>query len=120
MSKSASQHYSLQRITAFFLIPLTIWFVICMIIIIRDGISESTYGIISSPLHMVLSICFVGLVIYHGLLGIENILQDYVHCNILKSWMLNGLYALSAISFLSYFIAAMYFHIIFRMMFKVG
>lgn len=77
-SKSGVHHWWLQRVTAIALIPLSIWFLFLM-----GALMDASYPIvlatIAQPVRaiflIVLSICLF----WHGALGLQVIIEDYVH-----------------------------------------
>lgn len=77
-SRSGVHHWWLQRVSAIALIPLSIWFLFLM-----GDLVHASYpmvrGAIAQPVHavllMVLSVCLF----WHGALGLQVIIEDYVH-----------------------------------------
>lgn len=85
-SKSGLHHWMAQRISAIALIPLGLWFVYSFISLITAPY-EIAKQWISSSWVATLSILFVGLIFYHGALGLRVIWEDYVSQTYLK-WAL--------------------------------
>ncbi|MGH8147398.1 MAG: succinate dehydrogenase, hydrophobic membrane anchor protein [Rhodanobacteraceae bacterium] len=77
-SKTGVHHWWLQRVTAIALIPLSIWFLFLV-----GGLMGAGYPMalaaIAQPVHaiflMVLGVCLF----WHGALGLQVIIEDYVH-----------------------------------------
>lgn len=96
-SNHGNHHWWLQRITAIALIPLTVWFVCSMYgLITTDGNNFA-----SSPFNFIFLITFILVGLVHGKLGIQTIIEDYIHCNCLKYSLLifvNLLVALTLIA----------------------
>ena len=67
-----------QRLTAIALIPLVVWFAISLVML-----SGADYAVvrawIGSPLVMVLLILTIGIGLHHGQLGLQVVIEDYVH-----------------------------------------
>jgi succinate dehydrogenase / fumarate reductase membrane anchor subunit len=77
-AKEGVAHWWAQRLTAVALIPLVIWYVISLISLIgadRDRIVEW----IHSPFVAICSLLLIGAVLYHGSLGMQVVIEDYVH-----------------------------------------
>lgn len=77
-SKSGVHHWWLQRIIAIALIPLSIWFLFLM-----GALVSASYPIVldtlAQPVHAFLLIVFVLCLFWHGALGLQVIIEDYVH-----------------------------------------
>ena len=71
-------HWWAQRLTAIALIPLVVWFAIS-----RVMMSGADYGAvrawIGSPVVMVLLILTIAVGLHHGQLGLQVVIEDYVH-----------------------------------------
>ena len=77
-AKEGVHHWWAQRLTAIALIPLVVWFAISLIML-----SGADYAVvrawIGSPLVMVLMILTIGIGLHHGQLGLQVVIEDYVH-----------------------------------------
>ena len=71
-------HWWAQRLTAIALIPLVVWFAISLVMM-----SGADYGTvrawIGSPVVMVLLILTIAIGLHHGQLGLQVVIEDYVH-----------------------------------------
>jgi len=71
-------HWWMQRVTAVALLPLTLWFVISLL-----GQSLQSYeamrGWLGQPWVAVLSILLVFTLAWHAKLGVQVVIEDYVH-----------------------------------------
>ena len=71
-------HWWMQRVTAIALIPLTLWFVISLL-----GSSLQSYeamrGWFGQPWVAVLSLLLVLTLAWHSKLGVQVVIEDYVH-----------------------------------------
>jgi succinate dehydrogenase / fumarate reductase membrane anchor subunit len=77
-AKQGVHHWWAQRITAVALIPLVVWFAISLIML-----SGADYAVvrawIGSPVVMVLLTLTIVIGLHHGQLGMQVVIEDYVH-----------------------------------------
>ena len=77
-AKEGVHHFWAQRITAVALIPLVVWFAISLIMM-----SGADYAVvrawIGSPAVMVLLVLTIVIGLHHGQLGLQVVIEDYVH-----------------------------------------
>ena len=77
-AKSGTQHWWAQRLTALALVPLTIWFVIAMVAATGSDYAGAR-AFIGSPITAVLLILLIVAVFHHAQLGLQVVIEDYVH-----------------------------------------
>jgi len=77
-AKSGTGHFWHQRLTALANVPLTIGFVIILVSLLGRG-HATVVRILSSPLVTIVMLLFVGSITYHMKLGMQVIIEDYVH-----------------------------------------
>jgi succinate dehydrogenase / fumarate reductase membrane anchor subunit len=68
----------IQRITALALIPLTIWFV-ASVIALAGADHATVVAWIGSPVPAVLLVLLVAVTVRHTQLGLQVVIEDYVH-----------------------------------------
>lgn len=77
-AKNGTHHWWMQKVTAVALIPLTIWFVASVV-----QMTQADYNTVvqwmSSPVVAVLLTLFIVTGIYHLKLGLQVIIEDYIH-----------------------------------------
>ena len=77
-SGHGSSHWSMQRISAIALLPLTLWFMFSFV-----SLMPITYTVFESWLQQpwvpVLLCMFFFCAYYHAYLGLQVVLEDYVH-----------------------------------------
>ena len=80
-------HWWMQRVTAVALLPLTAWFAISLL-----GLPLQSYdamrGWLGQPWVAVLTILLVVTLAWHAKLGVQVVIEDYVHGNGAKTTML--------------------------------
>ena len=77
-AKEGVEHWWRQRLTAVALIPLGVWFVVAVIGLVGADYQAAREWL-TSPLTMVLLITFVASLLYHAQLGLQVVIEDYVH-----------------------------------------
>jgi succinate dehydrogenase / fumarate reductase membrane anchor subunit len=77
-AKQGSDHWWGQRLTAISLVPLTIWFAIA-VMSLPHGNFEMVAAWIADPLNSILMILLVLSMTYHANLGLQVVIEDYVH-----------------------------------------
>ncbi|TAL86707.1 MAG: succinate dehydrogenase, hydrophobic membrane anchor protein [Candidimonas sp.] len=77
-SKSGVHHWWLQRITAIALIPLSIWFLFLMSALVHASY-PMVLATMAQPVHAIFLIVLSTCLFWHGALGLQIIIEDYVH-----------------------------------------
>ncbi len=77
-AKEGSAHWWWQRITAIALVPLSLWFAFSAASFSWEGTSQINDWI-ASPFVSTLLIAFVVSLFYHAQLGIQVVIEDYIH-----------------------------------------
>lgn len=77
-AKGGSHHWWLQRVTAVALVPLTLWFV-ASIAVMTGADYEVVRAWIANPVVAVLLVLMIVATFYHLKLGVQVVLEDYVH-----------------------------------------
>jgi succinate dehydrogenase / fumarate reductase membrane anchor subunit len=82
-AKDGTAHWWAQRLTALALIPLALWF--CISVIAMSGADYATVAAwAGSPLVGGLLILLLGATFYHGALGLQVVIEDYLHHEMTK------------------------------------
>lgn len=75
-AKDGTRHWVAQRVTAVALFPLVAWFVIAAFGL---GDYADARGFLAQPLNAVLTAALVICGFYHAHLGLQVVIEDYVH-----------------------------------------
>jgi succinate dehydrogenase / fumarate reductase membrane anchor subunit len=82
-AKDGTEHFISQRVTAIALLFLGCWFLYSLYTL--EGYAYlQVMRFIAEPLHGVLLSLFAATVAYHSYLGIQVVIEDYVHAHGLK------------------------------------
>ncbi|ERJ18270.1 Succinate dehydrogenase subunit D protein [Salinisphaera shabanensis E1L3A] len=93
-SKTGVSHWWFQRVSAVALVPLTLWFVACLASQLgADYFSVTDW--LSSPLQASLLAIYLAAIFFHSQLGLQTIIEDYVHHDGAKMALLIGLQLLN-------------------------
>jgi len=82
-AKSGTEDFWHTRVTAVALIPLTIGFVLLVISLLGRN-HAFAQQILGTPLVAIVMLLFIGMGIYHMWIGMQEIIVDYVHHELLK------------------------------------
>ena len=77
-AKHGAGHFITQRVSAIGLLFLVPWFLISLIGATRGGY-DAALAWASEPLNAVLTLLAVGAALYHMRLGMQVVIEDYVH-----------------------------------------
>ena len=79
-AKEGANHWWWQRLTAILLVPLSLWFVGSLWSIVVGGADRDALVYwLSGPVAAVLMLLFLGATFYHLKLGLQVVIEDYVH-----------------------------------------
>jgi succinate dehydrogenase / fumarate reductase, membrane anchor subunit len=77
-ARSGTAHFWHQRLTAVANVPLTIAFVLIVIALLGRN-HAAAQQILGSPLVAIVILLFIGSITYHMRIGMQVIIEDYVH-----------------------------------------
>jgi len=77
-AKGGTGHWWQQRLTAIILVPLTLWLVTSLV-----GLDTTDYDAVSrwlrAPVNAVCLIIFILTLFHHTYLGVQVVIEDYIH-----------------------------------------
>jgi succinate dehydrogenase / fumarate reductase membrane anchor subunit len=77
-AKEGVEHWWMQRITAVALVPLILWFAIAVIGLVGADL-ETVQNWVGRPLPAILLVLLLIASFYHMSLGLQVVIEDYVH-----------------------------------------
>lgn len=88
-AKDGTHHWWMQRVTAIALVPLTLWVAFSV-----AGMSGESYEVVltyfTSPFNVAMLCLFLFAGFYHAALGLQVVIEDYIHNEGLKLGLLIG------------------------------
>ncbi len=109
-ARSGVAHWWRQRLSAVALVPLSLWFV-WLVLRLPHLDFASAHLIVATPVNALLLILFTALGFWHGHLGLQVIVEDYVHTRWIELTLLIAIKFLAAIGALICALAVL--HILF-------
>jgi succinate dehydrogenase / fumarate reductase membrane anchor subunit len=82
-AKEGVHHWWVQRLTAIALVPLTLWFVVSVAGLAGMDHAQAVAWI-GAPVPAVLLVLLIGATFWHAQLGVQVVIEDYVHNEAIK------------------------------------
>lgn len=76
---SGTHHFWLQRVSAVALIPLSIWFMGTLVCVLLGADRSAMGAWFANPLHVIVLAAFLLAMFTHARLGIQTVIEDYIH-----------------------------------------
>jgi succinate dehydrogenase / fumarate reductase membrane anchor subunit len=105
-SHSGVHHWWVQRVTAAALVLLGIWFVI-LVLRLLDADYATARATLAQPWNALLMIAFVLATFWHAALGLQVVIEDYVHTRWKEVGTLVAVYFLAVIGALASVLAVL-------------
>ena len=77
-AKSGTRHFIVQRITAMALVPLCLWAIYLALALVQADYAHARL-LVHQPLNTLLLIAFLIALFWHAQLGLQVVIEDYVH-----------------------------------------
>ena len=94
-AKSGTGHFWRQRMSAVALVPLSVWFALSAVSLVDANLAE-VLVFLGEPINAILTFLFLFAALYHMTLGVQVVIEDYIHGEKVKllCLMLNRFFAL--------------------------
>jgi succinate dehydrogenase / fumarate reductase membrane anchor subunit len=86
-AKEGVEHWWAQRVTAIALVPLSLWFASAVIGLAGADL-ETVQNWVGRPLPAILLVLLLIALFYHTFLGLQVVIEDYVHTELAKLGLL--------------------------------
>jgi succinate dehydrogenase / fumarate reductase membrane anchor subunit len=113
-SKFGTMHFIRQRCTALVLIPLIGWLLFNIAIFMRSSNMNDMVLFLGHPVNFVLIALFILTFLYHGFLGMEDIMKDYIHCKIIHNMARKTLMVICILTYSVTVANLLFYHLLFR------
>ncbi len=77
-AKDGVHHFVVQRVTAIALVPLSVYFIV-LVVCLAGADHATARATVADPCNAVLLVAFVIAMLWHGQLGMQVVIEDYVH-----------------------------------------
>jgi len=82
-AKEGTHHWWVQRVTSIALVPLSFWFAFAAATLAGDGY-DAVAAWVAAPVNAVLLLLLIVATFHHLHLGVQVVLEDYVHIEPVK------------------------------------
>ena len=86
-AKEGTAHWWAQRLTAVALVPLVIWYVVSLVSL-AGADHDRVVEWLQSPFVAIASLLLIAVTLHHGQLGVQVVIEDYVHAPKTKTVLL--------------------------------
>ncbi|MCC7462569.1 MAG: succinate dehydrogenase, hydrophobic membrane anchor protein [Gammaproteobacteria bacterium] len=88
-ARSGVHHFWVQRMSAVALVPLGLWLLVALVRLPLDDYAAMTVWV-AQGWNPVLLVLLIGIAAWHSQLGVQVVIEDYVHAHGLKALALLG------------------------------
>lgn len=108
-AKEGLHHWIAQRVSAIALLLLSVWFISALLSASSQG--KDIVELVANPFHAVAFVLFLGTALYHGALGLQVVIEDYVHCECGKTILLLAVKFVAIVTAVAAILAILTFHV---------
>lgn len=110
-TKTGAHHWLMQRVSAVALLPLMIWLAVSFVKIIQDP--EANMAVFFAyPVNAVMGILLVSTALYHGSLGMQVIIEDYIAQKMIRRFMIVAVHFLSITTAIAAILSIVRLHLV--------
>lgn len=106
-AKSGSHHWLLQRITAIILILCSVWLIYFTLTNKNNDINIIIWEL-KKPFNLVALLITVIASLYHAMLGMQVVIEDYISCNKLRNTLIIAVKLFSIVTIVAFIVAVFY------------
>lgn len=99
-AKDGTSHWWMQRVSSVLLAPLSIWFLLCALPLLGADYADARVWL-AQPLNAFLILALVLALVYHALLGVQVVVEDYIHTRWLEVAVLTSVRLLAFLAALA-------------------
>jgi succinate dehydrogenase / fumarate reductase membrane anchor subunit len=88
-ARDGVHHWWAQRVTAVALVPLAVLFAVPFATAV-GGPYEEALALYRQPFHAIVAVLFLAVTFYHLMLGLQVVIEDYVHHKVWRTALLLG------------------------------
>jgi succinate dehydrogenase / fumarate reductase membrane anchor subunit len=89
-AKDGTSNWWMQRVTSVLLLPLTLWLMICALPMLGADYADARVWL-AQPLNAFLVLALVLTSVYHALLGVQVVIEDYIHTRWLEVTLMTAI-----------------------------
>ncbi|HPQ96874.1 MAG: succinate dehydrogenase, hydrophobic membrane anchor protein [Thiothrix sp.] len=89
-ARDGVEHWWMQRLTAIALVPLTLWLAFGVAALAGESY-EAARAWFATPFNLSMASLFIFCAFYHGALGMQVVIEDYIHHEGLKFGAMIGM-----------------------------
>ena len=106
-TKSGSRHWLLQRVSGFILIMCSIWLIYFTLTNKNKDLSVIIWEL-KKPFNLVALLITVIISLYHAMLGMRVVIEDYIGCTRLRNALVIGLQLFCIVTVVAFIVAIFY------------
>ncbi len=111
-TKTGAHHWLMQRVSAAALLPLIIWLVVSFVQIIQGSDDAYMTVFFAYPFNAAMGILLVSVALYHGSLGMQVIIEDYVAKKLLRRFLIVAVHFLSITTAIAAILSILRLHLV--------